>query len=120
MVDVINLADKLTKFDDLWSPRVIAGINNYQVKLVKVAGEFVWHQHDDTDELFLVVKGELMIDFEGETICLKAGEMVVVPRGVRHRPRAEEECHILLLEPEGLVNTGDAGGALTADNDVWI
>ncbi len=116
----INLADKLALIRDHWSPRVVAELNDYQFKLVKVAGDFVWHDHPDTDEVFLVLAGELRIDFRDGAVSLKEGEMYVVPRGVEHKPFAERECHVLLVEPRGVVNTGAAGGDKTADNDVWI
>lgn len=116
----INLADKLGKFSDHWSPRVIAELNDYQVKLAKVEGEFVWHKHDDTDELFLCLNGELTIEFRDGSVKLGEGDLYVVPKGVEHKPVAETECHILLLEPRNVVNTGESGGALTADNDVWV
>lgn len=120
MPDTINLREKLALFSDHWSPKVIAELNDYQIKLVKLQGEFVWHQHDDTDELFLVVKGSMKIAFEDETVELHEGELVVVPKGVAHRPYAEEECQVLLMEPRGVVNTGEADSGLTAENDVWI
>lgn len=123
----INFASKLSLFHDHWSPKVIAKLNENQVKLVKVQGEFVWHQHDDTDELFLVIEGELDIHFRSSkgaddivTRTLKAGEMLVVPRGMQHRPVAQHECQLLLVEPQGVVNTGESGGPLTAPTDQWI
>ena len=116
----INFAEKLARIDAPWSPRVVAELNDYQFKLVKIEGDFVWHRHDDTDEAFLVQHGELRIDFRDGAVTLRAGEMIVVPRGVEHRPHADAECHVLLIEPRGVVNTGDAGGARTAPNDVWI
>lgn len=116
----INLREKLALFSDQWSPRVIAEMNDYQFKLAKLQGEFVWHDHPDTDEAFIVVHGEMEIGFRDGTVTLRAGEMYVVPRGVEHITRAEEECHVLIIEPRGVVNTGDAGGEKTAPNDVWI
>lgn len=116
---MINFAEKLGKFDEVWSPRVIAELNDYQFKLVKLKGDFVWHKHDGTDEAFIVLEGELTIELPQGAVRLKKGEMYVVPRGVEHRPRAFRECHVLLVEPRGVVNTGDTGGELTADNDVW-
>ena len=95
-------------------------MNDYQFKLVKIQGDFVWHDHKDTDEVFFIVHGAMSIAFEDRTIALSAGEMFVVPKGVQHKPFAAEECHLLLVEPRGVVNTGESGGALTADNDVWI
>ena len=116
----INFQDKFGKFGEQWSPRVIAEMNDYQFKLAKIEGEFVWHQHDDTDEVFIVVDGEMAIAFRDGRVRMKAGEMFVVPKGVEHKPVAERECQILLVEPRGVVNTGDAGGELTAENDVWV
>lgn len=117
----INLADKLSRFDAHWSPRVVAEMNDVQFKLVKVRGEFVWHEHPDTDEVFLVLAGSLVIQFRDGEVALEPGEMFVVPRGVEHRPVAQGECHLMLVEPRGVVNTGDAAaGALTAENDVWV
>ena len=117
---VIRLADKLAQFSDHWAPRVIATMNDYQFKLVKLQGEFVWHDHPDTDEVFLVLAGAMEIGFRDRTVCLQEGEMFVIPKGVEHITRAARECHALLIEPRGVVNTGDAGGGLTAPNDVWI
>ena len=116
----INLAQKLASFGDTWAPRVIARMNDYEFKLVKLAGDFVWHRHDDTDEVFIVLAGEMEIGFRDRTVALCAGEMYVVPRGVEHITRARRECHAMIVEPSGVVNTGDTGGALTAKNDVWI
>jgi len=118
--DAINLNDKFSLFSEQWSPRVVAELNDYQFKLVKVEGDFVWHQHDDTDEVFIVVEGELGIAFRDGEVTLGAGEMIVVPRGVEHKPFANAECKVMLVEPRGVVNTGDAGGARTAENDVWV
>ncbi len=116
----INLQEKLACFDEQWSPRVIAEMNEIQFKLVKLAGEFVWHSHAQTDEVFMVIEGEMRIEFRDGRANLSAGELFVVPKGVEHRPVAEQECHVLLVEPRGVVNTGDAGGQLTAENDRWI
>jgi len=116
----LNLDEKLGLFDDHWSPKVIAEMNDYQFKLVKLKGDFVWHDHADTDETFIVLDGRLRIEFEDGHVDLEAGEMYVVPRGKTHRPRAENEVHALLIEPRGVVNTGESGGDLTAENDVWI
>ena len=116
----INLAEKLTKFLDHWAPRVIAEMNDYQLKLVKIQGEFVWHSHAETDEVFLVLEGEMAIELRDGRVDMKSGELYVVPKGVEHRPVAVRECSILLIEPRGLVNTGDAGGELTAPNDQWV
>ena len=117
---VINLAEKLAKFSEHWSPRVVAEMNDYQFKLVKLQGEFVWHDHKDTDEVFLVIQGEMQVGFRDRDVTIGEGEMFVVPRGVEHITRATRECHALIIEPRGVVNTGEAGGELTAQNDRWI
>ena len=118
--EAINLREKLARFQDYWAPRVVAEMNDVQFKLAKIEGEFVWHAHADTDEVFLVVDGAMRLEFRDKVVSLAAGEMVVVPKGVEHRPVADRECSILLVEPRGVVNTGDAGGAYTARNDVWV
>lgn len=118
--EALNLKQKLSLFDEQWSPRVIAEMNDYQFKLVKVKGDFVWHDHKETDETFIVLEGELRIDFRDGRVHLAAGEMFVVPKGVEHKPFAEEEARLLLIEPRGVANTGDEGGELTAENDAWI
>jgi mannose-6-phosphate isomerase-like protein (cupin superfamily) len=111
----VNLEAKLRMFDELFSPKIVARMNNYKIAVVKVKGEFVWHKHDDTDDFFLVLKGRLRIQLRGhDDVILKPGELFVVPKGVEHCPRADEETHVLLIEPAGTVNTGDAGGELTA------
>ena len=120
MYQAINLAEKLTRFTDHWAPRVVAEMNDYQFKLAKIQGEFVWHSHADTDEVFIVLDGEMTIEFRDGRVELKAGEMFVVSRGVEHRPVAPAECRIMLVEPRGVVNTGDAGGSYTAPMDVWV
>lgn len=107
-------------FSDHWSPKVVAEMNDYQIKLVKIEGDFVWHNHEDTDELFFVIEGNMEIEFEDKTVELNEGEMYVVPKGVNHKPRAQNECKVMLIEPRGVVNTGDSEGDLTAPNDVWI
>jgi mannose-6-phosphate isomerase-like protein (cupin superfamily) len=122
--DAINLAKKLAGFSQHWSPRVVAEMNDYQFKLVKMQGEFVWHSHEDTDEVFLVLHGQMEIGLRdpalGERdVVLGEGEMYVIPRGVEHITRAREECHAVIIEPRGVVNTGDATSTLTAENDVW-
>ncbi|MEX0814269.1 MAG: cupin domain-containing protein [Dongiaceae bacterium] len=104
----INLAEKLARFTDRWSPKVIETVDDYEVKVVKVRGDFVWHKHDDADELFLVVNGRFRMDFRDRQVDVGPGEIIVVPKGVEHKPFAAEECEILLLERRGLVNTGDA------------
>ncbi|HCF1753338.1 cupin domain-containing protein [Pseudomonas aeruginosa] len=116
----INFAAKLALFDDRWQSRVIAQMNDYQFKLVKIEGDFVWHSHADTDETFIVLAGRLRIDFRDGAVHLGPGEMYVVPRGVEHKPFAEGEVRMLLVEPCGVRNTGDQGGERTAVNDLWI
>lgn len=116
----INLQDKLSKFSEQWSPRVIAEMNDYQFKLVKICGEFVWHHHADTDEVFLVIDGHMSIELRDGVVKLGPGEMYVVPKGVEHRPVALSECKVMLVEPRGVVNTGASHGAYTAPNDVWV
>ena len=118
--NAINLAQKFALFDEQWQPKVVAEMNDYQFKIVKLQGEFIWHDHRDTDETFIVIDGELRIDFRDGAVELKAGEMFVVPKGVEHKPYAEREVKLLLIEPRGTPNTGDAGGDRTAPNDVWI
>ncbi len=114
-MEAFNLEQLLARFDDHWSPKTVTALNDYEIKLVKVLGEFVWHTHDDTDEMFLVLSGELTIALrEGDDVVLGPGELFVVPRGVEHCPRADRQTAALLLEPRGVVNTGDAGGDLTA------
>jgi len=116
----VNLQDKLSMFSERWSPKIIAQMNDYHFKLAKVQGEFVWHDHPETDEVFLVMKGQLDIHLRDGMVTLNEGEMYVVPRGVEHKPVAKDECHILLVEPAGTVNTGDVVSDKTASNDTWI
>jgi mannose-6-phosphate isomerase-like protein (cupin superfamily) len=116
----INFGDKFGKFSAHWSPKVIAEMNDYQFKLVKLQGEFVWHSHENTDEVFIVLDGAMSIEFRDGRVDLRQGEMYVVPKGVEHKPVATAECSVMLVEPRGVVNTGAAGGDLTADNDVWV
>tara|TARA_B110000014_G_scaffold258027_1_gene243514 strand:- start:3073 stop:3432 length:360 start_codon:yes stop_codon:yes gene_type:complete len=116
----INLMEKLSSFSDHWSPKVIAEMNDYQFKLVKIKGDFIWHNHADTDEVFIVIEGSMCIEFEDRTIELSEGEMYVVPKGVNHKPYAQEECKIMLVEPRNVVNTGDKEDDLTASNDIWV
>src|SRR5499427_3727658 len=110
----INFADKFSKIPEQWKPRVITELNDYQFKLVKLQGEFVWHSHADTDEAFIVLDGEMSIELRDGRVDLKAQEMYVVPKGVEHKPVASRECKVLLVEPRGVINTGDAGGQMTA------
>ncbi|MDX6385753.1 MAG: hypothetical protein QOK48_3326 [Blastocatellia bacterium] len=117
--NAINLKDKLTGFSDHFQPKIVARMNDYHLKLVKALGEFTWHSHAETDEVFLIVEGALKIEFRDGAVDLKTGEMFVIPKGVEHRPVAASECHLMLIEPAGTINTGDAGGELTAEA-VWI
>jgi len=117
---VINFKEKFNKFSDLWSPKIVAQMNDYQFKLAKVKGEFIWHDHPETDEVFIVIQGRLTIHLREGQVELNEGEMYVVPKGVEHKPHAEEECWILLIEPAGTINTGEEGGEMTAEVDVWI
>lgn len=116
----INFEEKLSLFSEHWSPKVVAELNDYQFKLVKVKGDFVWHSHKDTDEAFIVIEGKMNIEFRDHSVSLSKGEMYVVPKGVEHKPCAESECKVMVVEPRNVVNTGDSGGKLTADNDDWI
>lgn len=116
----VRLAEKLALFSEHWSPKVVARMNDYDLKLVKLRGDFTWHDHKDTDEVFLVLHGSMAIEMRDRTVTLEEGDLFVVPRGVEHCPRAETECHVLLIEPVGVVNTGEAGGELTAPGDEWI
>ncbi len=116
----INFAQKLGRLGEHWQPRVIAELNDYQFKVVKLQGDFVWHSHKDTDEAFVVLEGELRIDFRDGAVRIAAGEMFVVPKGVEHKPCADKEVKMLLIEPRGVPNTGDQGGTRTAPNDMWI
>lgn len=115
-----NLKEKLALFSEQWSPRIIGQMNDYHFKVARVQGEFVWHDHPETDEVFLVLHGTLEILFRDGSVKLNEGEMFIVPKGVEHKPVAEHECHILLVEPAGTVNTGDIVDEKTAPNNVWI
>ncbi len=106
-MEAVNLAERFSRFTDYWSPKVVGELNDFHVKLVKVKGAFVWHHHDAEDEMFLVVKGRLVIQLRERDIVLEEGEFTIIPRGVEHRPVAEEETHILLLEPKTTLNTGN-------------
>jgi mannose-6-phosphate isomerase-like protein (cupin superfamily) len=119
-MQAINLAEKFALFGEHWTPKVIARLNDLHIKAVKLQGAFVWHAHPETDELFYVVKGRLTIELPEGPVALAAGELFVVPRGTRHRPVAETECEVLLIEPAGTLNTGDAGGERTVASPDWI
>lgn len=116
----INFTEKLSLFSDQWQPRVIAELNDYQFKIVRIEGDFIWHDHKDTDGAFIVLEGALRIDFRDGSVTLGPGEMYVVPKGVEHKPYAEREVKMLLIEPRGTLNTGHEGGERTAENDRWI
>ena len=118
-MEVVNLEDKFARFSEHWSPKILARLNDYHVKAVKLQGEFVWHRHDETDELFLVTKGSLTIRLRDRDVTIGPGELLVVPKGIEHMPVAEEECEVLLIEPAGTANTGNAGGARTVQPE-WI
>jgi mannose-6-phosphate isomerase-like protein (cupin superfamily) len=118
--EAINFGKKFRLFDEPWQPKVIAEMNDYQFKIVKLQGDFIWHDHKNTDETFIVLEGVLRIDFRDGAVRVSAGEMFVVPKGVEHKPYAEHEVKLLLIEPRGVLNTGHEGGDRTAENDVWI
>jgi mannose-6-phosphate isomerase-like protein (cupin superfamily) len=118
--EAINFDKKFSLFHEQWQPKVIAEMNDYQFKVVRLQGDFIWHDHKDTDETFIVLEGVLRIDFRNGAVHVSAGEMFVVPKGVEHKPYAEYEVKPLLIEPRGVVNTGHEGGDRTAQNDIWI
>jgi mannose-6-phosphate isomerase-like protein (cupin superfamily) len=118
--EVINFARKFDLFSEQWQPKVVAELNDYQFKIVRITGDFVWHDHPETDEAFIVLDGKLRIDLRDRSVMLGPGEMFVVPKGTEHKPFAENEVKMLLIEPRGTLNTGHAGGERTAENDVWI
>ena len=116
----VNFAEKLQLFSDQWQARVVAEMNDYQFKLVRIEGDFIWHEHADTDETFIVLDGPLRIDMRDGSVLISAGEMFVVPKGTQHKPYAEREVKLLLIEPRGVKNTGEESNERTAANDVWI
>lgn len=116
----INFEQKFSLFTEQWAPKVVAEMNDYQFKVVRLEGDFIWHDHKDTDETFIVLEGKLRIDFRDGAVNLSAGEMFVVPKGVEHKPFADGEVKLLLIEPRGVTNTGNETSARTAQNDVWI
>ena len=118
--EAIDIAEKLSRFSQYWSPKVVARLNDYEIKVVKVQGEFVWHTLEDTDELFFVVHGKLTIQLRDGNVVLGPGQLFVVPRGVEHCPVADGEVHAILIEPAGVTNTGDAGGPFTASEDTSL
>jgi mannose-6-phosphate isomerase-like protein (cupin superfamily) len=119
-IQPINLIQKLSLIPERWSPRVVAEMNDYQFKVVRLQGDFVWHSHPETDEAFLVLNGHLRIDFRDGHVTLRSGELFIVPKGVEHKPYAEDEAQVMLIEPRGVLNTGHEGGERTAKNDIWI
>ena len=119
-MQTVTFAEKFAKFSDQWSPRVIGQLNDLHVKIAKIEGEFIWHSHADTDELFIINKGAMVMHLRDRQVPLKAGDMFIVPKGVEHKPVAEAECEIVMIEPAGTVNTGDAGGDLTVEDPPWI
>ncbi|MCP4399784.1 MAG: cupin domain-containing protein [bacterium] len=120
MYEAINFSEKLNKFSDHWAAKVIAEMNDYQFKLVKIEGEFIWHDHKDTDETFIVIEGEMSIEFRDGEVDLKSGEMFIIPKGIEHKPIAKKECKIMLVEPKGVSNTGGKNSEMESENDVWI
>src|SRR5437016_12596631 len=116
----INFGEQRALFSEQWQPKIIAEMNDYQFKVVKLQGDFIWHDHEDTDETFIVIDGVLRIDFRDGAVHVSTGEMFVVRKGVEHKPYAEREVKLLLIEPRGVLNTGDEGGERTAEQDVWI
>ncbi|MDX3925593.1 MAG: cupin domain-containing protein [Shinella sp.] len=116
----VSFAEKLALIADRWQPRVIAELNDYQFKIVRIEGDFIWHDHPETDEAFVVLEGTLRIDFRDGAVTIGPGEMYVVPKGVEHKPFAAAEVKMLLIEPRGTLNTGQEGGERTAKNDIWI
>ena len=116
----INFKNKFSLISDQWSPKIIAQMNDYHFKIAKIQGDFVWHRHPETDEAFIVIQGKMQIQFQEGSVTLEAGEMFIVPKGIEHRPVADEECHILMIELAGTLNTGDVGGQKTIEEIAWI
>lgn len=119
-MDKVNLTDKLNRFDEAWSPRIVGQVNDHHVKVAKLRGDFPWHAHDLEDELFLVIKGRLRLEFRDRVVTLEEGELLIVPRGVEHRPVADEEVHVLLVEPDTTLNTGNVRNERTVEHPEWI
>ena len=119
-INVVNISEKFSLITEQWDPKIIAQLNDYHFKIAKIKGEFVWHSHPETDEVFLVVDGEMVIHLREEDLNLRKGEMCVIPRGVEHKPTAENECQIMMVEPAGTLNTGDTGGERTIEETAWI
>jgi mannose-6-phosphate isomerase-like protein (cupin superfamily) len=119
-INVVSLAQKFSLISDQWDPKIVAQLNDYHIKIAKIQGEFVWHSHPETDEVFMVIEGELTIHLRDSELHLKSGEICVIPSGVEHKPAAADECQILMVEPAGTLNTGDAGGERTIEETAWI
>jgi len=119
-LQAVNLVRKASIIDKQWTPRIVAEMNDYQFKVVRIEGEFIWHSHPETDEAFLVLEGKLRIDLPHGSVLVGPGELYVVPRGTEHRTAAEAETKLMMIEPRGILNTGHEGGERTAENDVWI
>lgn len=120
VLEKVDLAEKFAKISTYWDPKIIGALNGQHVKLVKFKGSFVWHHHDHEDDLFLVVHGGFTMHFRDRSVEVKEGELIIVPRGVDHRPEARDEVHVLLFEPASTVNTGNAPGAMTVEAPEWI
>ena len=116
----INIKHKFSKFSEYWSPKVLAEMNDYQFKIAKIKGEFIWHNHSETDEVFIVIEGSMKILLKGETIKLSKGDLYVVPKGIDHKPVAEKECKLMLVELKGTKNTGSETHKLTSEDNQWI
>ena len=119
-IEPISLKEKFKKFNDHWSPKIIGEMNDYHFKLAKVKGDFVWHHHQETDETFFVISGKLNIELKDTTIKLVKGEMVIIPKGIEHRPYSKDECLIMLIEPKNVKNTGNIKNELTVEKETWI
>ena len=118
--DKINVEQKFKEIDDNWSPRIVAQMNNYEFKIAKIKGDFIWHSHRDTDETFIVLDGNMTIKFRDKEVLLQKGEMFVVPAGKEHKPSAKGECKIMIVEPKGVQNTGEIKNHLTSENGIWV
>lgn len=116
----INIKEKFGKINELWSPKIIAQMNDYHFKIAKIKGEFVWHKHDETDEVFIVIDGSMVLEYRDKTVLLKAGEMIVVSKGIEHKPVAQNECKIMMVELAGTVNTGNVKNERTKTQLDWI
>jgi mannose-6-phosphate isomerase-like protein (cupin superfamily) len=119
-IDIVNISQKFSLIKEQWDPKIIAQLNDYHFKIAKIQGEFVWHSHPETDEVFLVMDGEMVIHLKEDDLILKKGEMCVIPKGVEHKPAAVNECQLMMVEPAGTINTGDAGGDRTIEDSAWI